>query len=174
MKNEVMAKAITGIDEDLLLAVPSRKRQHRAYWGLAAACFLLFTVTAVALLFHRGAQDGLYVDNQPLGRSPVVIDAPVPLAGEVRQPAAITVTVEIRKAETVSVEAVQGTTEIYSMETNERIAAGSSYEGEGPLRIGWRIEKPTPGREYTLRINESVQLSLSYYETEGQWILTKK
>ena len=69
MKNEVMAKAITGIDEDLLLAVPSRKRQHRAYWGLAAACFLLFTVTAGALLFHRGAQDGLYVDNQPLGRS---------------------------------------------------------------------------------------------------------
>ena len=174
MKNEVMAKAITGIDEDLLLAVPSRKRQHRAYWSLAAACLLLFAVTAAALLFRQGAQDGLYVDNHPLGRSPVVIDVPVPLTGEFHRPAVITVTVEFRKEKTVSVEAVQGTTEIYSMETNERIAAGSSYEGEGPLRISWQIEKPAYGQEYTLRINESVQLSLSYHEAEGQWILTKK
>ena len=87
MKNEALIRAISGIDDQLILDAHSqapRKRRGKKYFGLcAAACLVLIC----GLLFFPRSGGGLeiHLNGNPVSSWPAAVDLPAPLSSGTRQ-----------------------------------------------------------------------------------------
>lgn len=178
MKNEVFARAITEIDNELIISAHKNRvpRNKRKKWPLAAAaCFLLICGIALYLRSNRRIEVSVY--GNTISDRPVTIDIPTPLSSDNRSviPDVLTVPMEIKPEHKINIKVDNGMLEVYSLETNKLLCEGQICKTSDSVTVFWTIEAPNPKQVYKLWINsDTVVFLLSYNEETNNWILNKQ
>ncbi|MCI8719440.1 MAG: hypothetical protein K1W19_00700 [Lachnospiraceae bacterium] len=178
MKNEVFARAITEIDDELVISAHKNMvpRSKRKKWPLAvAACFLL--ICGIALYLGNSSRIEVFVYGNTISDQPVTIDLPAPLSSDQRllSSDAITVPLEIKTKHKVDIKTEDGILEVYSRETDQLLCEGQTCKASDFVTVFWTIEAPNPKQIYKLHINsDTVVLLLSYSGDTNSWIVNKQ
>lgn len=162
MKNEVFARAMTDIDDDLiaeartggkarLIAFPVRRI------AAVAAC-VLFALTAVAVFTMTGGVKMTVCGEKEL---PVIVDTASALDESARTVSSgITVPMEFDSRRKTTVEALDGIITVISP-SGETLYSGTKYEGRGDFSVEWIVRNPETETTYTVTVNGE-NLSLGY------------
>ena len=171
MKHEVMARAMSELDDDLVTsAYDYRPRKVRAFPRvLAAAACLALILTAALTMTHRAPETGILIGGTVLAADPVPIDQPAPMAldpAESAPPLEILLTVEGKTGEATAVAVSDGT---LSPEA-ERSSADTSCTVTGEASLIWRIEAPDEDAVYTLSLGGNAAAALRFDSANGYWV----
>lgn len=173
MKNEVLARAITGIDDDLIVSAhrPAffKRRMIKCFGAFAAACLVL--VCGIFFLSHNNRKLEILINGTAVSSQPVSV-----IPNDARQITAtanvITVPLEIVSNGDLTIAAVDGTIEVYSSQTNERICVGQFCKTKDSVTVRWIIDDPDHSQTCKMRVNDQ-ELILRYEQTTNKWIITK-
>ncbi|MCI8669708.1 MAG: hypothetical protein HFI34_09340 [Lachnospiraceae bacterium] len=180
MKNEVMAKAITGIDDELIVSahtntVSGGKKRKWIYICAAEAC-LIALFFAILSTRHKGEMK-ILINGTAVSDEPVFIDVPAPLTSDMRQTTsqAITVPIELIINGNSDIQATDGTIEVSSAESEDMLCVGRYYMAEESVNVRWTIEDAEFNQSYQLRLKNGVMvLVLSYDKNTGNWKIMKQ
>ena len=173
MKNEVFARAMTGIDDDIIneahtAAKKTKLRIVRTVCS-AAACIAVVIIAAL-LLFFDGVSiktDGVYT-----GSAPFDVHSPATFANEPSRAVSVpsvSVLLEIKARKAVTVSASCGEITVYGAE-GRTVFSGETFEGNPPLSVVWTVESPNPKKTYTLTVNGKI---ITLKAVDGEWITEK-
>ena len=181
MKNEVLVRAITEIDEELIVSAhrsASSKRKSIKYLGALAAACLLFVCGGI-FLFHKNG-----VKTDIAGSKPAIVFGEPVISAQRSKIATydllqtpqsvITVPIEIVSEDNVTVTAVDGSISVYSAKTDELISVGQTCEINDGVKAEWVIEAPDTNRTYPIEVNNKKTVYvLRYDETNDKWSITE-
>lgn len=172
MKHEVMARAMSELDDELIAdayAYKPRKRYALPRFLAAAACLVL--VLAAALTMTRDALPAeIKVEGAALSSIPIPISQPAAMAldarGSLSGPLSPLLTIESKSVEAVTVTVSDGvlTQPLYSLQEEF-----TSYAVSGKVQLCWTIEYPDTGTVYTLSLDGAPAVTLRYDEANGYW-----
>lgn len=173
MKNEVLARAITGIDDDLIVSAHRRAlfkpRIIRRFSAVAAACLIF--VCGTMFLSHNNRELEILINGTAVSSQPVSVTTQ-----NARQvdPAAnvITVPLEIVSDGELTITTVDGTIEVYSLQTYEPICTGQSCKTNGPAAVQWILDDPNRNQTCKIHVNHQ-ELILRYEKTTNNWMITR-
>lgn len=174
MRNEVMARAIGGIDDDLIISAyeaAPRRPVWRVYFAAAAACLLL--MFGAWQVFREIGHVDVFLYGSPLSELAVPIEE-LAVHSEPR-----TISDCLRIPLTMSFHGEQklftenGICEAYSSETNTLLFSGNSVTINDHMTVQWVLQDPNPEETYTLHIGNRLTLSLSYDADSCQWRISK-
>ena len=172
MKNEVMARAITELDdaliEDAMQAAPRQISPWRR-WCAAAACLVL--VAAAGLAVPAVSQPAVSLHGTALTAQPAPVDETAPLRiadPEDTEPVEAELELTLRRETALAVS--EGTLTV-RQEGQEPVTA-AAWQGHGRVTVLWSIESARPDRQYTLSAG-SVTLVLEYSEALRDWTIRK-
>ena len=173
MKNEVFVKAITEIDDELILSAERSalpKRNALKYLGAcAAACFII--VFGIILFSNSNGEPKILFNGAALSSKPVTV-----MSHDARQAelSVIALPIEIVSKGELTITAEDGMIEVYSSKTNEQLCVGQFCEAEGSVTVEWTIENPDQEQIYKIQINEQkITLILQYEQKSNEWKLLK-
>ncbi len=180
MANEVMARALSEIDDELIVnayTASRKKRNLKPLYGIgaAAACLvLIFTV-----IFGTLSKDTkVYLNSDKVTSTPVAIASPLSPASMF--PRATTGVLSIHfeldlKGET-EITCSQGTFSICGINQDTLFYTGSKHLVEKeiakkPLSLQWTINDPDEATTYTLTLdgNKTQILNLKFDENQNNW-----
>ena len=172
MKNEVMARAITEIDDELIVSAhrpQSSKRNTVKYFSVLAAACLLLVFGALFLINGRPRIE--YGE-------PVISTQQSKIATyDLWQTSQTVITVPLKVVckEQTAITAVDGTVSVYSANSNEQIYQGQSCEIKDAVNVEWTIEDPDTNKTYRIKINQNKEtvIMLRYDQTTEQWTVTE-
>lgn len=173
MKNEALVRAITGIDDELIVSAHRRgysKRKGIKYFSTYAAACLVIVCGMIFLLHHNSEPEisfgGTVVSTQPVSVT----------SSDTRQTIldVITVPFDIISNGDLRIKAIDGTLAVYSSKTNEQICVGQVCEAKGSVTVEWTIENPDHGQTYQIDINnQETMLILQYEQATNQWTIIR-
>ncbi len=180
MNNEVMAQAISGIDDDLVAeafdsTIPIRKKKKQAGIFVLAACFAV--VISVSLFVQKPDTPqvlayGIVVEDEPIT---IASGSEIESSARIIEKNSISVPIEIRGTRNVKIEATAGTLNVSDLTDNELLYSGNSFNGQTPVSVSWTVVNPDTAQEYELCINgNSLVLKLMYDKENSSWILIKQ
>ena len=174
MKNEILARAIGDIDDDLIAdahTVSGRVRIPLRRLYAMAACMLLFFGT---LLYVRLPGDAIRFGGDALSDTPVVVQDAMPAVHTtdpcMRDGNVLTVSLELSLRDATRIAAANGTFELLRGET--AFYVGNAYTTSGRLTLNWSVRIPDPTMTYRLNVG-SAELLLSMDPATECWILTQ-
>ncbi|MCH5316666.1 MAG: hypothetical protein J1E05_01700 [Eubacterium sp.] len=174
MKNEVLLKAITEIDDELVLSAHRSafpKRNVIKYFGACAAACLIF-VCGIIFLSHSNSDPKILFNGAVVSSQPITV-----ISNDTRQAedqSIIALPLEIVSKGDLTVESVGGTIEMYSSKTNEQLCVGQFCKAKGSVAVEWTIENPDHSQTYKIQVNDQeITLILKYEQTTNEWILIK-
>lgn len=170
MKNEVMARAITQIDDDLIEQAHAVKKRnfHAKAWALAA-CLALVCSLGLGMLFMGSPT--AQIDGNPIPKQGIVLDSPTPLNTEPRAIGEITVEIEVSAG---AVWAKEGLLEVYSAENGALLHSGRFYRSTQDMLLRWTVAEPDPAKSYTLQLGSAQKLLLFFDCKSNSWkVITK-
>lgn len=173
MKNEVLVRAITGIDDELIVSAHrpalSKRNIIKCFGACAAACLVLVCGIIFLSRSDRGLE--ILINRVAVSSQPITV-----VSADTRQAVTnvITVPFDIVSNGDMTITAVDGTIEVYSSKTDERICIGQFCQAKGSVTVKWTIENPDRSQTYTIQINnQETMLILQYEQTTNEWIITK-
>ncbi|MBQ7999704.1 MAG: hypothetical protein IJ298_00620 [Ruminococcus sp.] len=177
MANEVMAKAITGIDDRLIIdahSAKSKKRNFRPLYSIGAvAVCLVLIFTAVFALSPKGTQVYMYSDK--ITSTPCAVTSPLSLASSSQRSLnmALTLPLELKLSAQTTITCSQGAIDIYHKGTDSLIHSGDSYTAQEDVNLVWIIEEPHTDKVYTLTLTgkDTLILNLEFDETQNNWMI---
>lgn len=182
MVNEVMARAITGIDDDLITdAYKSSKKKGNIrflYTAVSvAACFILI-ITAVFLTFPKSP--AVYLDSEKVTSTPLAVSSPLSVASatpRATQDVTITLDVSLNKTET-RISCSQGTFTLCGKNQDTLFYKGTDFTtdkdiSKKDLSLCWTVESPEKSEVYTLTLDgkETQVLNLKFDENLNNWTI---
>ncbi len=176
MKNQVMAMAITGIDDNLIedaqnIVKKSRKLSNVYSICALAACLVLVFTCVFAFSGRNNTQ--LFVNGNEISDSPVVIDFPV--AAFARETTTETyIPLALKPAKETTIEVTKGTMEIYSSDTNAHLFTGSQFTVNQGVNVYWVVDGSDINNSYRLMLNDNSVYELSHDETTGSVSICKQ
>ena len=114
MKHEVMARAMSELDDDLIAGAYAYKPRQKFPLPrvLAAAACLALILTAAFTASRSAERDTLYIGGTALTGAPVPIDSPAPLALDGRSmdtpPLCVALSIESRSGDALTVSVSEG------------------------------------------------------------------
>ena len=168
-----MARAITGIDDDLIVSAyrPAffKRRMIKCFSACAAACLIF--VSGSIFLSHNNSELEIFINGTAVSAQPVSV-----MSHGARQidPTvnAITVPLEMISNGNLTITAVDGTIEVYSSQTNERIYVGQFCKTKGSVTVQWIIDDPDHSRTCKIQVNDQ-ELILQYEQTTNKWVIAQ-
>ena len=173
MKNEIFIKAITEIDDELILSAhrPAFPKRNaiKYFSAFTAACMSL--VFGIVFLSHSNGEPKILFNGVAVSSQPVTVTSHDTRQAEQN---VIVLPIEIVSKDELTVTAVDGTIEVYSSKTNEQLCVGNFCEVKGRVTVDWTIEDPDYGKTYKIQLNDQkTALILQYEQTTNEWILFK-
>lgn len=172
MKNEILARAIGEIDDDLIADAhtAARKVQFPARrLGAMAACMLLFFGT---LLYVGLPGSVVRFDGSPLSDVPVVVQGAAPAVHtadpHMRDGNLLTVSLDLDLRDATRIVAADGTFEL--MRGDHTLYVGNDRIASGHLTLAWSIRTPDPTQTYQLYVGEKA-LTLSLDPATACWVM---
>lgn len=177
MANEVMAKAITDIDDQLIIDAHSakgKKRRLRPLYGIGAvAACLILIFTAVFSLSAKDTQVYMYSDR--ITSTPSAVTSPLSLASSSQRAlnVALTLPLELKLSAETAITCSQGAIDIYHKDTDSLIYSGDSYTAQEDVNLVWIIEQPNSDESYTLTLKgkDTMILNLEFDENQNNWMI---
>ena len=175
MKNEVLARAITELDDDLIadahtgsaaIRVHSKRIRHTAF--AVAACFVLLISGALLRVWQNHVE--IFSNGSLLDDQAIVLELPSMASPDARQtePASLTIPLEIDANGKVEIEALDGTLALCDAAANEPIESGTRIQTSGSVTIQWTIPHPAERATYHLKINHR---TLVLSAQDNQWVI---
>lgn len=167
MKNEVMARAITQIDDDLIQQAHAVKKTHfpKTLWA-AAACLALVCALGFGLLFMGSPT--ARIDGKLIPQQGIVLESPTPLNTEPRAIGDITVEIQVSPG---AVWAREGLLEVYSAESGALLHNGHFYRSAQNILLRWTVANPDPAKSYALQLGSAQTLLLLFDHESNSWKL---
>lgn len=178
MNHEVFLKAMTQIDYELIVSAsdmmqkPKKKNPFLIF--SIAACLTL--ICGIALFSRFSATVEISIYDSILSNQTIRVDLPAPAESDIRvsTPELISIPIQINADRIVHMSTKDGTIEVYSPDYSELLYTGQSYQSKELVYIQWKIEQPNIGKTYTLIINNNIDISLFYDETQKCWTIQKQ
>ena len=178
MNHEVFLKAMTQIDDELIVSAsdmmqkPKKKNPFLIF--SIAACLTL--ICGIALFSRFSATVEISIYDSILSNQTIRVDLPAPAESDIRvsTPELISIPIQINADRIVHMSTKDGTIEVYSPDYSELLYTGQSYQSKELVYIQWKIEQPNIGKTYTLIINNNIDISLFYDETQKCWKIQKQ
>ncbi len=177
MANEVMAKALSGIDDELIVnayKASTKKRNLKPLYSISAiaACLvLIFTL----ILSTSGNTTAVFLNNEKVTSSPQIVTSPLSTASV--SPRAIsntlTLPLEINLSSQTSIKCSQGTIAVYEKDTDALIYSGNTYTAKTDVSLLWTVNDPDEAKVYTLTLEgkKAQVLKLKFDENENNWTI---
>lgn len=173
MKNEVLVRAITEIDDELIVSAHrpafSKRKVIKHFCVYATACLIL--LCGIIFLSHSNSKPEILINGVAVSSQPITVTS-----SNARQIAmnVITVPFDIVSTGDLTITAMDGTIEVYSSKTNEQICIGQFCKAKGSITVNWIIEDPDRSQTYEIQVNnQETKLRLQYEQTTNEWIITK-
>jgi len=181
MKHEVMAAAITDIDEKLIEDAETKRPAKRSFRSLYAICavaaclIIVFTFVFIIQPSKTVTESPKLSFNDTLvGDTPVNINAPASLkARGIDQRVSLSLSLEI--SEDTCIKVSQGKMDIcLSDNTDKVIFSGDKYKTDKSVNINWYIDGSDINSVYTLTLDDSINYTLSYDASTSVWSICKQ
>lgn len=178
MINEVMAKAFTGIDDNLITeaeAKLSKKPVFKPLYGICAlAACLVLVFTFILSAPKPPANPQLLMDNTAITNAPVSLSLPATVqAREKAQSLSLTLSLETDEETRISVS--HGTMDICSSgNTDTLYFSGTEYTTQKSVSINWYLDSTDINSVYTLTLDDDTVYTLSYDENTSLWSIRKQ
>lgn len=179
MANEVMARAITGIDDKLITDAYSashKKRNLKPLYsiGAMAACLVLILTTVFALS-PKGTQ--IYLYSEKVTDTPCIVNEVSPVSSSTRiKTQELTIPFDIKLTGETKITCSEGTMKLCGVNQDTLFYSGSSFLAEKEiakkeLSLYWTIESPEKTETYTLTLEgtKTQILTLEYDEESYNW-----
>ena len=168
MNNEVMARAVTELDDGLIAGAHTFSKKRRfsrpAARLLAAAACITVVFCAVFTFFSSERIDvsvnGEEVSGRPLAVAGASLNRSVPQE--------LSVPIAVRTDKPISVEASDG-----FLVTDTKNIHRKSLTLTGDTNLVWTVENPDIGQQYFLSLDRKTGLMLSYDESLNKWTILK-
>lgn len=181
MKNEILAKAITGIDDDLIAdahKLPASKVIPFRKWGAVAAC--LAVIISAAIWFSADNGTAITVFNQKLSSEPVIIsqsqdnpDIRTYSQSETIQLAA-EIDIDVQGETLISVSS--GSMQIVDDGGSILLYDGKSYKTDKNVQIIWNVEANSDTTRFEMTVKskkETDTVILDYNVQNREWTVSK-
>ncbi len=178
MMNEVLANAVTGIDENLISDAENAGRKKNiirpvfSICAVAACLVLVFT-----FIFTFGAR---YTGPELIMNDCIITDAPafvdVPMTAMARETcASIEVHLTLNTRENTSIRISGGEMSVVSAENTDTLYyTGTEYTTDIPVNIHWRVDGSDTTTAYTLTLGGKTVYELTYDESDSLWSVRKQ
>ena len=181
MVNEVMAQAITGIDDELItdaFNATSRKHSRKPIYTIAsvAACLVLI-FTAIFLSAPKGTQ--IYLDGEKITGAPVLVSSPLSVASvnpRVAPELTVHLTVDFKSQTRIFTD--DGNFSVCGINSDTLFYEGNNFTAnnktaEEELSLYWTVENPDTAKTYTLTLEgkKTRILNLKYDENQQNWTI---
>lgn len=172
MKHEVMARAISELDDELIAsACDYRPRRVRAFPRVLAAAACLALILTAAFTASRSAErNTLYIGGTALTGAPVPIDSPAPLALDGRSmdtpPLCVALSIESSSGDALTVSVSEGVLDSPADSSPRTLFSRSAASGEV---LTWTVETPDENARYTLSLDGKAAAVLRYDAANGYW-----
>lgn len=181
MVNEVMAQAITGIDDELITdayTASAKKKSRKPSYAIVyiAACLVLI-FTAIFLSAPKGTQ--IYLDGEKITEAPVLVSSPLSVASvspRVSPELTVHLTVDFKSQTRIFTDdgnfSVCGITEDTLFYTGRDFTADKETAKKA-LSLYWTVENPDTAKTYTLTLEgkKTRILNLKYDENQQNWTI---
>ena len=179
MKNEVMARALTDIDDDLIadahFSARKPKRLSLFRFGAAAACLILL----VGVLFYANMPGGseITVAGTLLEDEPIAVGKVSPSAFSVspmqRSDDTLTVSLELIPDGKAKIQTEDGSFAVIPAGAGSSVYTGTDYTATESVTLKWAIPSPDTSRTYRLTVGGK-QLLLYYEASANNWVIAKQ
>ena len=175
MKNEVFFRAMSDIDDDLIVASQSApaisRRAVLRKIGSIAACFAFVCVVLVFALIGRGVDVTLY--GEKLSSHPIPLDLAAPFSED--HPRTVTqslsIPLEITSGGKVSAAVSDGVVSAVG-DDGEALCSGRSIEVTAPVSLEWTLGTPDISKTYTVLLNKKT-FTLAFDGASECWTMRK-
>ena len=175
MNDDLMSRAVEGIDDGLILEAALPPKRHFHLSGVsalsAAACFML--VIGAFFLMRAPAEPVLTVYGRTVTEDPSRIESCeyTDTDGTRGEVASMSIPITLNGGD-VSVS--HGKLQVYSASDSTLLYEGDHYGGEGELDMTWIIYAPSEEKAYVLKCGSGgYSLILKYSKSEDGWTVQK-
>lgn len=177
MKSEVMANAITGIDDMLITEAETyrvSKKNFRPIYALCAVAACLVLVFTFVFQFSKNTKDAdLLLNGEVISESPVSLSLPATVqARETNRSLTLSLTLEI--SEDTKIKVSHGKMDIGSSDGTKTIFSGTEYITNKPVNINWYIDDTDINTEYKLTLGDQIVYTLAFDENTSLWSICKQ
>lgn len=182
MKNEAMIRAITDLDDDLILSAASRSASASArtfsprLWSrLCAVAACLLFITAFTVLFRLPESVDIQVNGQALRNTAIVLQTEQgvsPVSSRVLQDVVL-VPLQIQTADSVILRVDAGYAEMTDGDSSIPLASGSAFAVSGTVSVNWILRQPDIREVYQMEIGDRT-LFLTFDADLNCWTISKK
>lgn len=179
MINEVMAKAITGIDENLISDAENIKKKSniiRPVFSLCAvAACLVLVFTFIFAFGNRYSGPKLFMNDSEIVHTPITVDSPVAAMTRSTDYSFI-VYLTLNTKENTKLSVSGGEMHVVSAnDTDTLYYTGTEYTTDIPVNIHWHVDGSDITKAYALTLNDSETVyTLSYDEAASGWSICKQ
>lgn len=167
MNNEVMARAVTELDDGLIAGAHTFSKRRSfgrlAARLLAAACITVVLCAVFSFFSFERIEvsvNGTAVSGRPIAVAGSTMTRSVPLE--------LSVEITIRTDKPISVEASDGFIGTNGSDTDRKTLALT-----GDTTLVWTVDNPDIGQQYFLSLDRKTGLMLSYDESLNKWTILK-
>lgn len=181
MVNEVMAQAITGIDDELITnaynAYNKKHNKKTIYAIISVAACLVLVFTAGFLFAPKNTQ--VYLDGEKITGNPVIVSSPLSTASispRLSDELSVHLTLDFKAETRIFTDSgsfsVCGITEDTLFYTGRDFTADKET-AKKTLSLYWTVENPETDKTYTLTLEEKQSriLKLQYDENLQNWTI---
>lgn len=178
MKNEVMAQAMTYIDDELITqagnAKPAKKSFRPVYSLIAVAACIVLVFTFIFAFPKNYTQSNLLINGEIITDSPFKIDLPVTAqARDLSQSISLFLTLQI--SEDTKIKVSHGKMDICSSDNTDTLYfSGTEYTTDKPVNINWYLDDTDINSVYTLTLSDSTVYNLSFDTDSSLWTICKQ
>lgn len=172
MKHEVMARAMSELDDDLIAGAYAYKPRQKFPLPrvLAAAACLALILTAALTMTRRAPETDILIGGTALSAAPIPIDQPAPLALDGRSmdtpPLCVALSIESRSGDALTVSVSEGVLDSPADSSPRALSSRSAASGEV---LTWTVETPDENARYTLSLDGKPAAVLRYDAANGYW-----
>lgn len=182
MANEVMAKALSGIDDELIVnayKASTKKRNLKPLYSISAiAACLVLIFTAMFALPQKSTQ--IYLYSEKVTHIPCIVNQPSALSSLPRTYSQdLSIPLDVKLAGETKITCSQGTIapcgenqDCFYYTTGNTFLADKDT-AKNPLSLLWTIESPDETKTYTLTLEgkKTEVLTLSFDEESLNWTI---
>lgn len=168
MNNEVMARAVTELDDGLIAGAHTFSKKSsfsRPAARLLAAAACVTVMLCAVLAFFSSERIDVSVNGEEVSGRPLAV-AGASLNRSV--PQVLSVEIAIRTDKPISMKASDG-----FVGTDGSDAGGKTLALTGDSTFVWTVENPDIGQQYFLMLGRKTGLMLSYDESLNNWTILK-
>lgn len=181
MKNEILAMAITGIDDDLIAdahTVPAPKLISFKRAAALAAC--LAVIVSTAIWFSSNNRTSITVFNQKLSAEPITIsqktDNPDLRVYSQADDIQLSAEIEIKVNGETTISVSSGSMQITDLDGNILMYDGTRYKTESNVQIIWSVEAAADVTQFKMTVEdkqETDEVLLAYDQNNQKWVVSK-